>query len=332
METSNARVSHFAEFSTSAVQDYLEQHFGPHKSKQEIIDALETCTILHRIPLPPPNVTVEQAHKDFKRERVLLNDVAFIPDRDDDDRAVAFGLTLRMLLKRLMRNHAVYLERFYGGPDKVADLLMQRACRTSAGADSFFTIQQMLCVEGTFVSQNTTVAEDPPIHIDVFLSDQANYNRASRNSTISTVTEESMLDEAPHLCARVLISNSFAIYDSSAMEEESFEDSFGCQEPQPWLDIDSIVVDESDLKTGEHWRKLHLVVTQCETGKVFSSVDDLSLAHPRPVLHGLTSLLAACTQSSNSSSTHKDDCSSGGNASAHTSLALSKDDQTRTIY
>jgi hypothetical protein len=65
----------------------------------------------------------------------------------------------------------------------------------------------------------------------------------------------------------MLISNSFSIYDSGAFEEGD------CS---PWLDIDSIVVDESDLCTGQHWRKLHLVVRHVDSGKVFSSLDSSS--------------------------------------------------------
>jgi len=133
----------------ATVEDYLDTLFGPHKCKAEILSSLETCTVLHRIPLPTPSVTIEQAQKDFKRERVLLNDVAFIPDKDDDDRSVAFDLTLRVLLQRLMRSPLVYDTQAFSNPEAAADLLMQRACRTSAGADSFFTVQKLFCVEST---------------------------------------------------------------------------------------------------------------------------------------------------------------------------------------
>lgn len=144
--TPKGRVVPFAE---EAVEEYLSSLFGANKSKLDILDGLESCSILHRIPLPAPSVTVEQAKKDFKRERILLNDVAFIPDKDDDDRSVAFDLTLRVLLTRLMRSPMVYDSSKYASPADVADLLMQRACRTSAGADSFFTIQKLFCVDST---------------------------------------------------------------------------------------------------------------------------------------------------------------------------------------
>ena len=55
------------------------------------------------------------------------------------------------------------------GEEDIADIIIQRACRTSAGADSFFTTQRMFCVDGTFVTQKTN-PHDPPIKIDVFVS------------------------------------------------------------------------------------------------------------------------------------------------------------------
>eukprot|EP01031_Cornospumella_fuschlensis_P006807 gene6807-8465_t len=178
------KFSTLSELSSSAIEEYIGTKFGADKTKAEILHTLDCCTILHRIPLPPPTVSIEQAQKDFRRERILLNDVAFVPDKDDVERSVAFSRTLKVLLQRLMRNRAVYNSQQYSGADAIADLLMQRACRTSAGSDSFFTIQKMFCVEDTIVTQNTTITDDPPIHIDVFLSEQVNYNRTSRNSTI----------------------------------------------------------------------------------------------------------------------------------------------------
>eukprot|EP01031_Cornospumella_fuschlensis_P048974 gene48974-59956_t len=178
------KFSTLSELSSSAIEEYIGTKFGADKTKAEILHTLDCCTILHRIPLPAPTVSIEQAQKDFRRERILLNDVAFVPDKDDVERSVAFSRTLKVLLQRLMRNRAVYNSQQYSGADAIADLLLQRACRTSAGSDSFFTIQKMFCVEDTIVTQNTTITDDPPIHIDVFLSEQVNYNRTSRNSTI----------------------------------------------------------------------------------------------------------------------------------------------------
>lgn len=59
------------------------------------------------------------------------------------------------------------------------------------------------------------------------------------------------------LCARVEIRNAFAIYDIAAMDEITGDSSV---DPQPWLDIEAIVIDESNFKTGENWRRLQLMV------------------------------------------------------------------------
>ena len=80
--------------------------------------------VLHCIPLSPPIVTLEQAKRDFRRERVLFNDVPFIPDSVDVHRCHAFTLTLRRLVQRLLHSSGLNSD-----PDFIADLIMQRACR-----------------------------------------------------------------------------------------------------------------------------------------------------------------------------------------------------------
>jgi hypothetical protein len=157
---------------SGTVIEELDLKFGRAKTKQDIISILEHCTILHRIPLPPPNVGTEQAYKDFARERVLLNDVAFIPDKNDIDRSHAFALTLKILLQRCMRCSDAYDAALYPRPEAISDLLLQRACRTSAGADSFFFVQKMLCMEGTFVTQKVSTTSRytiPTYHLISFL-------------------------------------------------------------------------------------------------------------------------------------------------------------------
>ena len=100
--------------------------------------------------LTSPSVTTEQANKDFKRECVLLNDVPFIPDNDDPDRCHAFSFTVTLLLERLLHHRSNIADQcVYPSSRELTDMVMQRACRTSAGADSFFMIQKLLCVEGT---------------------------------------------------------------------------------------------------------------------------------------------------------------------------------------
>lgn len=153
-----------------SIIEELDLKFGSAKNKHQIMHALEHSTILHRIPLPTPATTSDQARKDFRRERVLLNDVPFIPDKVDVDRCNAFASTLHVLLERMMRRPELYDAEIYCDAEAVSDAVLQRACRTGAGADSFFMVQKLLCVEGTFVTQRAFLS-DPPIKIDVFVVD-----------------------------------------------------------------------------------------------------------------------------------------------------------------
>ena len=179
-----------------SILEELDIRFGTAKNKQQVLHALEHCSVLHRIPVSSPQVTTEQARKDFRRERVLLNDVPFIPDQVDQHRCHAFALTLGVLLQRLRCatstatttkneinhdtiarvNHEQQGEEGEGAEMatvlEMTDAIMQRACRTSAGADSFFMVQKLLCVEDTFVTQRAFLS-DPPIKVDVFLAPTA---------------------------------------------------------------------------------------------------------------------------------------------------------------
>lgn len=153
-----------------SIIEELDLKFGSAKNKHQIVHALEHSTVLHRIPLPTPNTTSDQARKDFRRERVLLNDVPFIPDKVDVDRCNAFASTLNVLLERMMRRPELFDRELYADAEAISDAVLQRACRTGAGADSFFMVQKLLCVEGTFVTQRAFLS-DPPIKIDVFVAD-----------------------------------------------------------------------------------------------------------------------------------------------------------------
>jgi hypothetical protein len=151
----------------SVTRDDIFQLFREAKTKEDVIHVLtKNQHLVKKIPLPCPSVTIEQAKKDFRRERVLLNDVPYIPDQLDVSRSNGFAKSLSMLIDRIKnRGHINCTE----AEEDVADLIMRRACRTSAGADAFFTVQRLLCVDGTFVTQKTS-GHDPPIRIDVFIS------------------------------------------------------------------------------------------------------------------------------------------------------------------
>ena len=231
----------------------------------------------------------------------MFNDVPFIPDKVDSNRSQAFSKTLRLYLKRLL--HFKHYDDKDFSPDTIADITMQRACRTSAGADSFFMVQRLLCVDGTFVTQRTGI-DDPPIKIDLYLIDEEkeeividiehNYDDVidtkkyhqdnndnndmnivrDTSSTISSntfysdnTTSTSNPRHSPYrcslpLCARAEIRNTFAVYDTLAMEEVS-----GNGDPLHWLEIETVVIDETNFQTGAHNRQLQLYVTGSHINK-----------------------------------------------------------------
>jgi hypothetical protein len=85
---------------------------------------MKRSVVLHSIPLSVTIVTSEQAKRDFRRERVLFNDVPFIPDKSDIHRCHAFTLTLHRLVQRLLK-----IAELHTSVDSIVDTIMQRACR-----------------------------------------------------------------------------------------------------------------------------------------------------------------------------------------------------------
>ena len=151
----------------------------------------------NRHSLSQPATPIAQALKDFRRERVLFNEVPFIPDKADTDRNVGFALTLSEYLRRIRQiypdgvdNGLVHKERGrslgqFVEPNSSsnshkrrqkdresveskykpldlnnmssAELILQRSCRSSAGTDSFFMVQKLFAVEGTLVTQRSNI-------------------------------------------------------------------------------------------------------------------------------------------------------------------------------
>lgn len=242
------------------------------KTKEDVIIVLQKNEYkLQRIPLIAPVVTAEQTAKDFKRERVLFNDVPFIPDTLDMNRSHTFALTLKLYVdillckergKDIIKSSSPKIQTtsssttFDISSSDIADIIMQKACRTSAGADSFFMVQKLFCVSGTFVTQRTS-SHDPPIKVDLFLSTIKSNNSINNNANINTeisnssinVSENSSENEKNNskisivvdkqvqsesnikcliegkesfqscLCARTEVRNSFVVYDIDSMDQ-----------------------------------------------------------------------------------------------------------------
>ena len=87
----------------------IESRFHGCTSKKQMIKRIiKYKTELQYIPLTLPSVTSTQTVKDFQRERVILNDVPFVPDKQDNYRNTSFVKTLEMLVKRLINREGAH--------------------------------------------------------------------------------------------------------------------------------------------------------------------------------------------------------------------------------
>ena len=127
----------------------------------------------------------------------------------------------------------------------VADIILKRSCRTNAGIDSYFLVQEIFCVDGTFITHRT--GNDPPTRVDVFITHSGNNGEDEGGDC---------------LCSRIEVRNSYAIYDSDMMD---FLTGQKDQDPPPWLDVETTVIDESNHKLNSHSRRLKISVTSPNT-------------------------------------------------------------------
>ena len=216
---------------------------GNERSREEVLQMVlrHKARLLH-LRLIDPLVHLEQALKDFQRERVLLNGLAFVPSRTHLYKNYSLVNTLPRLVAKLCAMHPNAFSSIPSTPSSssssssslMSDLILQRACRTGAGADSLFMVQRLLCVEGTFAKHCSNASRDPPILLDVF------FDAAAQS-----------------ICSRSQVSNTFAIHDTRNLEQLSGHES---SDPLPWLLVETVVVDFTDFKTLGHDRRLELVV------------------------------------------------------------------------
>eukprot|EP01041_Mallomonas_annulata_P004218 gene4218-8393_t len=172
----------------------------------------------------PVIVSVEQALRDFRREKVLLNDVLFIPDSLNPP---YFPSALRLLIQRqLSINPQVSSDQ----ATRISDVILQRACRTSAGADSFFKIQTMFDINGFVLTQHTNSC-DAPIKVDFFVKEDCS-------------------------CARIEVWNTYALHKLDHLDEMDGDHASVI----PWMLIDTVVIDESNFKTNDNRRWLKISV------------------------------------------------------------------------
>ena len=173
-------------------------------TKKQILSVLLEFCESNSICLDSPVVQLEQSFKDFKREKVLLNDIAFVPHEEYIWRNELFGETLGRLCRTL------------GGAaeeEGMKEKILKNACRTGSGADAFFVIQKLLCIPGTFMAQRSC-SDDPPVKIDMFKAADG------------------------RVCCRVVSVNSFSIFDSNMQIDMSLDI------PPAWLVVTAYIYDE----------------------------------------------------------------------------------------
>jgi len=390
----------------SAIESYfggLEGEIDPSKitTKKDVIKALQLhAKTLISIRLSQPATPISQALKDFRRERVLFNEVPFIPDKTDSHRNVAFAMTLKEYILRLRRSftgcdNSCVSTSSSGAPSRKQsfsvsnsgtasstdddakisksaaavegpatpkynehgeelldlegmtsqNLILQRACRTSAGSDSFFMVQSLFAtVQGTFVTQRTNILGfvpfvngEPPVQVDVFVQereekeekeekdvtegpapsstdakaaedaegslstvfsglegsagtgtspDEHEHGAAAETEPLSVAHADADADAAAStgcigtspdentvtmdLIARIKVCNSFAVYDEDIIDLIAGEPE---TDPPPWLELETVITDHMNFRTGEQHRVLEVQVFTPETGKYYPPLE-----------------------------------------------------------
>jgi hypothetical protein len=102
-------------------------------------------------------------------------------------------------------------------------------------------------------------------------------------ATAAAITAAASTSPSPSPCpsvelvARIKISNSFAIYDEDIIDLIAGEPE---TDPPPWLELETVITDELNFRTGEQLRVLQVQVHCPETGQYFPPLE-ASLPRPR---------------------------------------------------
>lgn len=218
-------------------------HTSEITDKEKILKFVKSRGITHepidllRNNTQSQNIAIQQAMKDFRREKVVFNNVSFIPHSVETYRCESFVKTLYLSAERLARQISVCADEYTHNAHRIAEIILQSSCRTSAGADSYFYLQEIFNIDSVILSQRTSSTEDdPPVMIDL----SVHSDNHGVQSLVSTVK----------------VWNFFAVYDRDIMDN-NYSDSVG--EPCPWIEIESLVIDTYNFRTNEHKRNMELV-------------------------------------------------------------------------
>jgi hypothetical protein len=212
----------------------LENYFSYDSTKQEILTKRKRYEKEWvDIPLELPAVSVAQAKKDFRRQKINLNEVAFTPELNSTNNNDLFASSIYNLCEILTR-----LYPMEGGDPKATDIaesVMQRSCRSGTGADSFFAVHQLFSVKDTIVTQHENESHTT-IDISLFASDGS-------------------------VWARCDCKNSYTLVDISQLGEDTGEETADGM-PLPWLYVDTYIRDDTNFSTGYHNRALTIVTSK----------------------------------------------------------------------
>jgi hypothetical protein len=104
-----------------------------------VLMAVQNNYLLQQIPLALPVVSTIQARKDFRRERVLFNDVPFVPHKTDDRRCEAFSVAMYEHVNRmlLVEPNSCCHELYGHDNSKITEVILQRRLVQSSVLSSF---------------------------------------------------------------------------------------------------------------------------------------------------------------------------------------------------
>ena len=176
-------------------------------------------SIHESIALPSPQVSIGQAYKDFRREGVVVNGIVVFPVVGQYDEEVI--RTVHMLVAKLQRLTTNTSD------ENIADIILQRACRTSSGGDSFLSVRKKFLCDGTVLVQR------------------------HKERDVSNMTRIDIFLEKDELCCVIKSTNIYALYDTSTIDDS---DAF----TPPLFTFHTVVTDKSNFSTTTNSRTMYV--------------------------------------------------------------------------
>ena len=212
------------------------------------------ATSLECISLGVPSlVDTTQALNDIGREpEMVLNSVKFHGE------GFLFLRSLRSLVSTLVKR------RKWGTSlnKHLASVLIQRCARTSAGADAYFAVQQLLGIDNGNTAMNLIVvptqeALKAPIDVKCLLRDNAMYCQITIRNAFCLSQPFSGMGQAPFRTACSISSNTSIVFRNREGVDK-------------WMDVCTVVTDTLTLRATDNpwaiaWVRTLKIAPLCET-------------------------------------------------------------------